>query len=193
MPVTQTNRTSIVNKADLIDAVAARTNDRRAAAETVDAVFDTITRAVAAGDKVVISGFGAFEKVERPARTGRNPRTGESVRIKKSSAPKFRAGTTLKKVVNGEIRLPKVATASAEKASAPAAKKTAAKKAPAAKKAAAKKAPAKVTPLRKPTLKKAAPAPARKAAAKKAPARKAAAKKAPARKAPARKAAAKKA
>ncbi|MBX6371990.1 MAG: HU family DNA-binding protein [Acidothermus sp.] len=103
-----------MNKAELISSVAARLGDKRTASEAVEAVIDTITRTVARGEKVAITGFGIFEKVERAARMARNPATGERVRVKKTSVPKFRPGTHLKGVVSGAIKLPAVkATASA--------------------------------------------------------------------------------
>jgi DNA-binding protein HU-beta len=178
-----------VNKAELIETIATRLGDnKRTASEAVEAVIDTITRTVAKGEKVAITGFGIFEKVERAARTARNPATGASVKVKKTSVPKFRPGTHLKGVVSGATKLAAPAKAVVAKV-APAAKKAApAKKAAAVRKAAAKKA----APVKKAVAKKAAPV--RKAAAKKAaPVRKAVAKKAPARKAPAKKAPAKRA
>ena len=143
-----------MNRADLIDAIRDRLGaDKRTAESAVDAVLDTIQRAVATGERVAITGFGVFEKVERAARTGRNPRTGETVRVKKTSVPKFRPGTQFKGVVSGAIKLGRAEGAT---------KKAAAKKAP-AKKTAAKKAPAK---------KAAKKTTARKTTAKRAPARK---------------------
>lgn len=182
-PVRIPERANAVNKSELIDIVAERLNvSKKAAGDVVEAVLDEITRSVSGGEKVSISGFGVFEKQDRAARVGRNPRTGAAVKIKATSVPKFRAGADFKLVVAGKKR--------------PAA----------AKKAAAKKAPAKKAPARKAAVKKAAPArrtakaaPARAGAARKAPARKAApAKRAvktatPARKAPAKRTAAKKA
>jgi DNA-binding protein HU-beta len=171
-----------VNKAQLTDELAARFDgNRRAAQHALEAFIDTVTRSVAKGESVAITGFGKFEKRIRPAGKARNPQTGAVVRTKRKAVPKFTAGADFKAVVNGEKK-------------APAAPKAPAKKA-AAKKAPARKAPARKAPARKTVAKK---APARKTAAKKAPARKAparktAAKKAPARKAPARKTAAKKA
>jgi len=173
-----------VNKAELIDAIADRIGvDKRTANNAVEAVIDTVTRAVAKGEKVAITGFGVFEKIERPARMGRNPQTGQAVRVKKSSVPKFRPGSQFKGVVNGAVKLAAATTLAAKstatKAAAPA-KRTAAKASSAARGAAgrpaAKKAPAKAA-AKKAVVKK-APA---KAAAKKAPAKKAPAKKAPAR------------
>jgi DNA-binding protein HU-beta len=71
----------------------------------VNAVLDTIQSTVARGDKVAITGFGVFEKAIRPARTARNPATGATIRVPKSSVPKFRAGADFKAVVNGEKRV----------------------------------------------------------------------------------------
>ena len=160
-----------MNKAQLVDKLSGQLGGKKAAGDAVDAVIDTITRAVASGERVAITGFGVFEKVARPARTGRNPRTGATVKIKKTTVPKFKAGQSFKDVVSGAKKLPKVAVTAARAAtgtSAPAAKKTAAKKTT-AKKTAAKKTAAKKTTARKAPAKK---APARKTTAKKAPARK---------------------
>jgi DNA-binding protein HU-beta len=155
-----------VNKADLIDAVAGVTGiEKKKAGEAVDAVIDQITRAVAKGEKVAITGFGVFEKLERKARTARNPATGAIVKLKKTHVPKFRAGTQFKDVVSGAKKLAKAAAPS--------------------KPAPAKKAPAKSSTAKKSTTKK--------VAAKKAPATKAAAKKTTAKKAPAKRSTAKKA
>jgi len=195
-----------VNKSQLIDALAARyEGNRKAAAHALESVLDTITREVARGEKVAITGFGSFEKQVKAAGWARNPATGERVRTKKRSVPRFRAGAELKNVVSGAKKLPKLtvekpaaaakkATTAAKKA-APAKKATAAAKKAVAKKAPAKKAAAKKAPAKKAAAKKATPAkkaPAKKAVAKKAPAKKAAAKKAPAKKAAAKKAPAKK-
>ena len=70
--------------------------------EAVNAVLETIQSAVAAGDKVAITGFGVFERSERPARTARNPATGATVQVPESSVPKFRAGADFKALVNGD-------------------------------------------------------------------------------------------
>jgi DNA-binding protein HU-beta len=208
-----------VNKSQLIEALSKHyEGNKKAAQHALESVLETITREVAKGEKVAITGFGAFEKTIRPARMVRNPRTGERTRAKKTAVPKFRAGAELKAVVSGAKKLGPAVTVAAAKA-ASGAKKTTAKAAPAkkaaakktttkkavakkapAKKAAAKKAPAKKTVAKKAPAKKtvAKKAPAKKTVAKKAPAKKAAAKKAPAKKtvakkAPAKKAAAKKA
>ena len=84
-----------MNKRDLIDAISARMGDKKTATEAVNAVLDTIQAAVAKGDKVAITGFGVFEKADRPARTARNPATGATIKVPKSSVPKFRAGRGL--------------------------------------------------------------------------------------------------
>jgi len=100
-----------VNKAQLIDSLADRLGGKKAATEAVDAVLETIQRMVKDGVPVAISGFGVFEKVTVPARRHRNPRTGEPVRTKKTTRPKFRPGQGFKDVVNGTRKLPKVTAA----------------------------------------------------------------------------------
>jgi DNA-binding protein HU-beta len=159
-----------VNRAELIDSIRVRRGmDKKTAEGAVDAVLDTIQRAVARGERVAITGFGVFEKVDRAARTGRNPRTGETVRVKKTSVPKFRPGTQFKGVVSGTIKLGKVADAATKAAARSTATtaRTAAKTAargPAKAATAARKA-AKATPARKTAAKKTT---TRKATAKKA-------------------------
>jgi DNA-binding protein HU-beta len=165
-----------VNRAELIDQIRDRlATDKKSAEHAVDAVLDTIQRAVAAGERVAITGFGVFEKVDRAARTGRNPRTGETVKVKKTSVPKFRPGTQFKGVVSGAIKMGKVADA---------ATKAAAKSSASTARAAAKTASA--GPRKATTAAKKAATKAAKAPAKKAPAKKATAKKAPAKKAASR-------
>ncbi len=185
-----------MNKAELIDVLTQKLNtDRRQATAAVENVVDTIVRAVHKGDSVTITGFGVFEQRRRAARVARNPRTGETVKVKPTSVPAFRPGAQFKAVVSGAQRLPSEGPAVKRGVVATgAAKKTAAKKAPvkkaAAKKAApAKKAPAKKAATKAPAKKAATKAPAKKAATK-APVKKVAAKKV-ATKAPAKKAAAK--
>ncbi|MHA3022690.1 HU family DNA-binding protein [Mycobacterium sp. BMJ-28] len=199
-----------MNKAELIDALTAKLDtDRRQATAAVENIVDTIVRAVHKGESVTITGFGVFEQRRRAARVARNPRTGETVKVKPTSVPAFRPGAQFKAVVAGAQKLPAdgpavkrgVAAAPAKrtaaKKAAPAkkapARKAAATKAAPAKKAPATKAPAKKAPVKKAVVTKAAPA--KKAPAKKAPATKAPAKKAPVAKkaAPAKKAPAKKA
>ena len=146
-----------MNKSELIDALAGKLGvGKREAQTSVDAILDTITRAVVAGEKVAITGFGIFEKVERGARTARNPRTGATVKVKKTHIPKFRPGAELKAVVSGAKKLTKAAPAAVKaapaKAAAPvraAVKKAAPAKAAARKAAPAKKAPAKRAPAKK--------------------------------------------
>jgi DNA-binding protein HU-beta len=89
-----------MNKRDLIDAIADRLGDKKSATDAVNAVLETIQGAVAAGDKVAITGFGVFEKSDRPARTARNPATGATIQVPASSVPKFRAGADFKALVN---------------------------------------------------------------------------------------------
>ena len=90
-----------MNKSDLIEVVSLRLGDRRAASAAVEAVVDAITRSVAKGEKVGISGFGVFERVDRAARTARNPTTGEAVRLEETRVPKFRPGQGFKDIVSG--------------------------------------------------------------------------------------------
>ncbi len=154
-----------MNKAELIEALAARLGDKKAANAALDAVLQEIQNAVTKGDRVAITGFGVFEKRVRAARTARNPRTGEAVKVKKTSVPAFRPGAGFRELV-ASGKVPKAATAkktAAKKtatAPAKAATKTVAKTAT---KATAKKAPAKATraaatPAKKTTTAKAAPA-----------------------------------
>jgi len=90
-----------MNKRDLIDAISGRMGDRKTATEAVNAVLDTIQSTVAKGDKVSITGFGVFEKTIRPARTARNPATGDTIQVPRTSVPKFRAGADFKALVSG--------------------------------------------------------------------------------------------
>ncbi|MBX9395586.1 HU family DNA-binding protein [Streptomyces sp. TRM72054] len=207
-----------MNKAQLVEAIADKMGGRQQAADAVDHVLDAIVRAVVAGERVSVTGFGSFEKVDRPARYARNPQTGERVRVKKTSVPRFRAGQGFKDLVSGSKKLPRggevavkkapkgsltggaaatVKKAAAKKTTKAAAKKTTAKKAaPTKKAAAAKKTTAKKAPAKKTTAAAKTTAAkkttAKKATAKKAPAKKATAKKAPAKKTTARKTTAKK-
>ena len=90
-----------VKKSDITGRVAGRTGvGRLAAGDAVDAVFEAIAEALARGEDVRIAGFGTFGTRSRPARTGRNPRTGESLNIAASTAPTFKAGKPLKGAVN---------------------------------------------------------------------------------------------
>ncbi|WP_055712218.1 HU family DNA-binding protein [Streptomyces torulosus] len=207
-----------MNKAQLVEAIADKLGGRQQAADAVDAVLDAIVRATVAGERVSVTGFGSFEKVERPARYARNPQTGERVRVKKTSVPRFRAGQGFKDLVSGSKKLPRggeVAVKKAPKGSlsggasatvkkAAAKKTTTAKKAATARKttpakkttAAAKKTTAKKTTAKKTTATKSTAAKkttaAKSTAAKKTTAAKAPAKKATAKKAPAKKSSARK-
>jgi DNA-binding protein HU-beta len=163
-----------MNKAELIDVLTEKLGtDRRQATAAVENVVDTIVRAVHKGDSVTITGFGVFEQRRRAARVARNPRTGETVKVKPTSVPAFRPGAQFKAVVSGAQRLPAegpavkrgVTAGTARKA----AKKTAAKKT-------AKKSPAKKVAKKAPAKKAATKRTAAKKTAKKAPAKKAAAK-----------------
>jgi len=105
-----------VNKADLVDALESRLGGKKAASDAIEAIFDVIIREVAHGGKVGITGFGTFERVDRAARTGRNPRTGDSVRIESTAVPKFRPGTAFKLYVAEPATLPKSGPAAARAA-----------------------------------------------------------------------------
>ena len=140
-----------MNKAQFIAALAPHFNDsKKEAAHAVDIVFDTIVRSLHRGEDVMINDFGKFKKVDRKARMGRNPFTGETIKIKASKKARFLPAKGLKDVISGERKLgpaPKPEPKPVAKAK-PAAKK-AAKKKPAAKKKVAKKAPAKRKPAKK--------------------------------------------
>ena len=89
-----------MNKSQLIDTLAGRfEGNRKQAAHALESVLDTITREVAKGEKVAITGFGSFEKRVRDARWVRNPRTGEPVQIAASKGVKFSAGAAFKSAV----------------------------------------------------------------------------------------------
>jgi DNA-binding protein HU-beta len=128
-----------MNKAELIDELTAKLQtDRRQATAAVENVVDTIVRAVHKGDSVTITGFGVFEQRRRAARVARNPRTGETVKVKPTSVPAFRPGAQFKAVVSGAQRLPAEGPAVKRGVVAGAAKKAVARKV--VKKAVAKKA-----------------------------------------------------
>jgi DNA-binding protein HU-beta len=96
-----------MNKAELIDVLTDKLgSDRRHATAAVENVVDTIVRAVHKGESVTITGFGVFEQRRRAARVARNPRTGETVKVKPTSVPAFRPGAQFKAVVSGSQRLP---------------------------------------------------------------------------------------
>jgi DNA-binding protein HU-beta len=136
----------LVNKSQLIDTLAARfEGNRKAASHALESVLDTITREVAKGEKVAITGFGSFEKKVRDARWVRNPSTGQRMKAKKKAVPNFKAGAQLKDVVSGAKKLPKLTLAAVDKATPAAARPAVQKTAAAAKKATTRSAPAKKT------------------------------------------------
>jgi DNA-binding protein HU-beta len=90
-----------MNKAELIDAVADSADISKAAAgRALDGALETIKKALKKGDSVTLVGFGTFTVRRRNARTGRNPRTGESIKIKSSNVPGFKPGKGLKDAIN---------------------------------------------------------------------------------------------
>jgi DNA-binding protein HU-beta len=166
-----------MNKTELIEVLSTRLGDRKSATAALDAFVTEVQNAVTKGDKVSITGFGVFEKRDRAARTARNPRTGETVKVKKTSAPAFRPGTGFKELVaSGKVAkvapAQKTAVAKAVTAKAtPAKAATRTAPAKAAAKTTAKTAPAKAAKTT--AARPATTRPATKAVAKKAPAKKA--------------------
>ena len=93
-----------MNKKELIDAIAAKAElNKQDAAKFVKAFEESVSDALHTGDKVQLVGFGTFSVVKRAARTGRNPRTGETMKIKASKNPAFKAGKALKDKVNTKV------------------------------------------------------------------------------------------
>jgi DNA-binding protein HU-beta len=174
-----------VNKAQFVESLAERLDgDKKRAAFALDAVLDNVYAYVVKGDRVALTGFGVFEKRERAARTARNPATGASVKVKKTSVPAFRAGAEFRALASGQKKLAKAPAKKVSAAKSPAGKATAtapAKKSP-AKKSAAAKSTAKSAAAKAPATKSARKAPARSAAST-APAKKSTARKAPAKRA----------
>ena len=179
-----------MNKAELIDVLTEKLgSDRRQATAAVEHIVDTIVRAVHKGESVTITGFGVFEQRKRAARVARNPRTGETVKVKPTSVPAFRPGAQFKAVVAGAQKLPSdgPAVKRGSVGGGGAVRKTVAKRAvkkavvrKAVKKAVVKQAVKKAA-VKKAVVKKAAPAkkaPVKKAVVKKAAVKKVAAKKA---------------
>ena len=92
---------SLVNKSELISAIAENADLTKVqAGQALDATIKAITESLPSNEPVTLIGFGTFEVRERAARTGRNPRTGESIQIKASKNPAFKAGKALKEAVN---------------------------------------------------------------------------------------------
>ncbi|MBB5265990.1 DNA-binding protein HU-beta [Catenibacillus scindens] len=90
-----------MNKAELIAAMAEKAElSKKDSEKALKAFIDVVTEELVKGEKIQLVGFGTFEVSERPAREGRNPQTGETMEIKASKAPKFKAGKALKDVIN---------------------------------------------------------------------------------------------
>jgi DNA-binding protein HU-beta len=141
-----------MNKAQFIAALAPHFGDsKKEAARAVDVVFDTIVRNISKGEDVMINDFGKYKKVDRPARKGRNPFTGETIQIKASKKVRFLPAKALKEIISGARKL-QPAPKPPAKVVAKAAPKPAAKKAV---KKAAKKAVKKPASKKKPAAKKA--------------------------------------
>jgi DNA-binding protein HU-beta len=166
-----------MNKRELARAVAVQSDtELKTVVNVIESFTDVVTAVVSKGEPVSIPGFAKFVKVDRPARMGRNPATGEAIRIKASKKARITPVKAFKDAVLAPAKAPKLvkgaypttdaAVAAAGKSSAAAPAKTPAKKVATARKAPARKAPARKTAARK--------APARKTVARKAPARKAA-------------------
>ena len=91
----------IMNKGELVEAIAGETDMSKSGAEAVlNAFVTSVTGALKRGDKVTLTGFGTFSISNRAARMGRNPQTGEAIQVKASKVPKFKAGASLKEAVN---------------------------------------------------------------------------------------------
>ncbi len=148
-----------MNKAQFIAYLAPQFGDnKKEAARAVDVVFDAIIRNISKGEDVMINDFGKFKKVDRPARKGRNPFTGETIQIKASKKVRFLPAKGLKEVISGARKLGAAPVPPAKAAPAKAAAKKTTKRP--AKKAAKR-------PAKKTAKKTARKAPARKKAAKK--------------------------
>ena len=99
-----------ITKAELIDLLAAQAEvDKTTATKVLKAFEEVVLASVAKGDKVALTGFVSFEQVAKKATTARNPRTGETVKVKAKKAPKVTIGATFKKVTNKEVPAPKLA------------------------------------------------------------------------------------
>lgn len=94
-----------MNKKELIDSIAGTTGEnKRVVGDVLDATIDTITSQVKKGERVQLPGFGTFERRARSARTARNPRTGEEIKIKATKVPAFKPGAGFKDAVSGNKR-----------------------------------------------------------------------------------------
>lgn len=91
-----------MNKAELIEKISKRSGLSTAdARRALESVLDSVSEALASGDRVQLVGFGTFKVTDRREREGRNPKTGDVITIPASKTPSFTAGTELKKIVNG--------------------------------------------------------------------------------------------
>jgi DNA-binding protein HU-beta len=181
-----------MNKRELAKAVAVHSDvDFPTVSKVLEGFTDVVTSVVSKGEAVAMAGFAKFVKVDRPARMGRNPATGEQIWIKASKKARITPVKAFKDAVLNPAGAPRLkrgafpiieelVKAAGKSAPAPAAAKRAPARKAAAKRAPARKAAAKRAPARKAAAKR---APARKTTAKRAPARKTTAKRAPARKA----------
>ena len=146
-----------MNRRELVLALAERTEtDRRTADEMLAAFTDLVTETVSTGEPVALSGFCKFARVDRAARMGRNPQTGEPIKIKASRRARITALKAFKDAVISGKPVKKAVKKTAKKTTATratAARKTTAKKAP-ARKAAPRKAPAKRAPAKKTAARK---------------------------------------
>jgi DNA-binding protein HU-beta len=168
-----------MNKRELARAVAVQSDvDLKTVVTVIDGFTDVVTAIVSKGEPVAITGFAKFVKVDRPARMGRNPATGEAIRIKASKKARITPVKAFKDAVLAPAKAPKLvkgafptdaaAVAAAGKSAAPVAARVSPTRSPAKKKTAAKKAPAKKAPAKKTAAKKttARRAPAKRATAK---------------------------
>ena len=139
-----------MNKAQFIAYLAPQFGDsKKEAARAVEVVFDAIVRNISKGEDVMINDFGKFKKVDRPARKGRNPFTGETIQIKASKKVRFLPAKGLKDVISGAKKLGAAPAAPAKAAPVKAAKATKAKKVSKLKKAVKKAKPAKKAKAKK--------------------------------------------
>ncbi|CAB5004067.1 unannotated protein [freshwater metagenome] len=130
-----------MNKAQFIASLAPHFNDsKKEATHAVDVIFDTIVRNMVKGEDVMINDFGKFKKVDRKARKGRNPFTGETIQIKASKKARFLPAKGLKEHISGERKLGPAPKPEPKVVAKPVKKAAAKKAAPKKKKAAAKKA-----------------------------------------------------
>ena len=155
-----------MNKAQFIAYLAPHFGDsKKEAARAVDIVFDSIVRNISKGEDVMINDFGKFKKVDRAARKGRNPFTGETIQIKASKKVRFLPAKALKEVISGARKLEAAPKPPVKVVAKPVVK-------PVAKKAVAKKPVAKKTVAKKPAAKKVVKKVVKKPAAKKPAAKK---------------------